>query len=131
MNKKQKTALLSLALVPAAIVSLPEAEVNAADAVNSKETISDSWVNPYHLYDAKPQMQRIASIGRVAENETPSYKVASVAQLKEVIYENLRTYNTEFNITYTGNTSQLSNEWTKIFNDLQYICNNKLSLWNG
>lgn len=119
MKKKQKTTLLTLALIPAAIVSLPEAEVKAADAVNSKETISDSWINPYHLYDAKPQMQRIASVGSVAANEVSSYKAASVAELKEVIYENLRAYNTEFQITYTGDTSKLKEVWAKIFEDLQ------------
>ena len=119
MKNKYKVSLLSLAIVPAAVVAVADEGVQA-QGNEEQAVISESWywTSPHHIYDTKQVQQRIASVGAIVANTETSYTATNVEELKNVIYENLKQFNTSFTIQYTGNTSTLKADWGTIFNGI-------------
>ena len=111
MKHKQKIALLSVAAIPAMITMVPDADVQAATEQPIPE-VSGSWVNPQHIFDAKPQ-RKTFSLGAPAAATT----TADSATLSEVLTTKFKNYETNFTVQYTGPTAGLQAALTQIYKD--------------
>ncbi|MFJ7951973.1 S-layer homology domain-containing protein [Lysinibacillus sp. NPDC096418] len=113
MKRKQKIALLSVAAIPAMITMVPDVDVQAATEQPIPE-VSGSWVNPQHVFDAKPQRQTF-SLGAPTATTTTIETAKGVAELETILKGKFQKYEESFNVKYTGETAKLQEDLNAIY----------------